>query len=740
MNKLKLPAAASLALLLVTSCADMFQDRVAMQTGTNNANLASLLISPEEITKLSAPAQIFASRDMYSDRILISWTPVEHATSYRLERAEATERDLLGNYIVPDEGEFDTLEHTTNLYATNYEDVVIDQYSLNYRSEEYDKAYFYRVCAENPRMKYDSSDFTVSSYATLLSPVKKISASMGESTEYIKISWERVNGASRYEIRRTEMEGGGTQHIDYVNGTQLWYRNTIPQAYQGKDFYFTVTAISSYGTTSVESAQAYGYTLQEGAPQRVTGVKINKGRGDIASGPIEISWTGAGDSKYVVYRSSSKDATLEKLKDGVSGTSYSDSKNLKENTYYYYYVQSVKGGTSEADPIVKGPMSESGPDNPSPCEGFLLSAPVQISVQKITGSTKCMMTISAALGSEDCPEDSKKSSSYNNYVYNIYGAENQNDAFAGEPFTVYTPANAVNGMYSFEVDGHKFYKVATVNAANNVVSAKSSVVAPAPFAVKNSASTCGEFIEGITSRESDANDNGVFPVKISWDEPDEGADGGYNVYRSTSRDSGFRKINDSPVTGTTYIDKFENAKVSTMYYYRVLSLNVLGEGVNYSPSTKGYGALTAEQYMREYCKTTMSSQKKLTLMHKAGNTAKLGSESAHGKISGSLSYNAKIDGVSGRVIMHYDNYADFYIDEKNKDLGVTFNLTGNTNTSAGIDTNGTMDGTVICTGMYPGSVGYDNIKIKGGAAGGGTYLIKRDGFAPVSVDWTVGEK
>lgn len=55
--------------------------------------------------------------------------------------------------------------------------------------------------------------------------------------------------------------------------------------------------------------------------------------------------------------------------------------------------------------------------------------------------------------------------------------------------------------------------------------------------------------------------------------------------------------------------------------------------------------------------------------------------------------------------------------------------------------NGSMDGVVTCKGMYPGSVSYNNIQIKGGAAGGGTYGIKRDGFdGQIEVDWKIGEE
>ncbi|MBR5096429.1 MAG: hypothetical protein IK094_04905, partial [Treponema sp.] len=215
----------------------------------------------------------------------------------------------------------------------------------------------------------------------------------------------------------------------------------------------------------------------------------------------------------------------------------------------------------------------------------------------------------------------------------------------------------------------------------------------------------------------------------------------YNIYRSTKPNSGFKKINESPITETSYTYKDEQAKAGNYYYYRIISLNSLGQGANYSNTDYGYGALTTYQYVREYIKTTLNSQKKLTLMHKSGNTAKLGTETANGAISGTLSYDAHVSGVSGRVIMEYKNYADFYIMD-DKSLGVYFLLNGNTNTSAGMDTNGTMDGTVTVQGMYPGRVSYDNIKIKGGAAGGGTYGVTRTGIdsAAVQADWTWGEK
>ena len=207
------------------------------------------------------------------------------------------------------------------------------------------------------------------------------------------------------------------------------------------------------------------------------------------------------------------------------------------------------------------------------------------------------------------------------------------------------------------------------------------------------------------------------------------------MYRSTSADSGFRKITDTAVTDCEFVDKNDTAKAGKYYYYRVLALNELEQGNNYSETKVGYGALTHEQYILEFNKTILSSQKKLTLMHKPSTSA-LGTEEYQGDISGKVYYEAKLPGFSARIIIEYTDYADSYIDN-NKELGPYFVLTGNSNTSANTSANGTMDGTINCTGMYPGSVSYDGIEIKGGDAGGGTYGVKPAGFEKKDVSWTV---
>jgi hypothetical protein len=300
--------------------------------------------------------------------------------------------------------------------------------------------------------------------------------------------------------------------------------------------------------------------------------------------------------------------------------------------------------------------------------------------------------------------------------------------------------------------GHSFFRVSTVNVAGGteVESDKSLVVSPAPPAAIILDVSRHAFIENFS-----ANSSGVFPVRITWLKPEDEDPAFYNVLRSTRSGSGFSRINETRLSANgpfsdvffydsatgvyTFIDRNEQSRSGRRFFYQVLSLNQLEQGSFPSDEKIGWGALTHTQYMLEYNRTMKSALRKLTLMHKPGNTDKLGSENRNGTISGTIHYNAAVQGLGARVIIELRNYADFYTDNDPVN-GVYFILNGFSNTSANMSSNGSMDGTVTATGMYPGRVFYDRIEIRGGAAAGGTYGIQPDGFPRQEISWTWGEQ
>lgn len=718
------------ALLTLTSCAQMFQSKLPMGSNSNTT-LDVLFESKEEITQLEAPKQVFVSQGQNPTSILLSWDAVDGATSYTIERAIV--KDGTSNTI-PDESEFTIINKF--VYSTSYTDVILNSNESHYTSEAYTNnyKYYYRIVAQNPRESYEPSLPTQPVYGTLFSPVLKLNADLGKSTNTITVYWDEVPNAKSYQIwRGVNSNGTGMEKIATVNPTfdeasqKLIFKNKIDTVEQGTEFYYKVIPVNISGNESVNSPIAMGFSLMSGAPTAPTNVKITDGRGTKNS--IQITWdavTADGEVKYTIFRTSSADSSLTQIVAGQSENSFTDSKSLKPNVYYYYQVQAYTLDITGNK--LKSPMSDSNANSKNPAEGFILSAPNSVKVQKRDDGIYLLWQPSIGNETEQA-----------SYTYNIYYSANEKTDYELCDSGISSSIQE-DGFIATKVSKiAEFYKISTVY--NEVESTLSQAVAPSPNAVESITVSQNA---NLQLGENAANPNGVHPVKIQWQAPSDSTSlSGYNIFRSTKPDSGFRKINETPIPSseTEYIDYNETAKTKTYYYYRVLTVNSLEQGTEYSSTEKGYGALTPEQYMREYNKTAINSQTKLTLMHKSNDMDKLGSETAKGSISGTLSYNAKIDGLGARITMHYDNYADFYIDDNDKNLGPYFLITGDTNTSANMSANGTMDGIVTCKGMYPGSVSYNNIEIKGGAAGGGTYGIKRNGFdGQVEVDWKIGEE
>nr|WP_318680809.1 fibronectin type III domain-containing protein [uncultured Treponema sp.] len=748
MKKIKLALLLSFVVAL-TSCSVLFENRVPMNIDKPGSNLGVLISGKEKKEKLDTPAQIYVSNASYSNKIVVSWTPVDRATSYYIERAVSV-KDENGSYPVPTDSEYDTLPFCQRYYGTVYEDVILKD--PEYSSSEYECRYYYRVCADNPRDGYKSSDFAVSTAGSLLAPPNTVSASLGESKEKIEVTWSSVPGARSYEIYRSlNSDGTASKKIGTVSGNERRFVNSVSKEEQGKNFYYTVYSVNSTGR-SCESSLTLGYSLEDGACGAVTGVAVVNGDGKSADPKFQVSWNSVSvegkDVCYALYRNSSKDSTRVLIKE-LSATSYEDVSNIEPGVFYYYQVQAYYETSDEAGNTkkVKGPFSKSGADSTNPAEGYLLSAPSKgkVATNK-EDKTKCSICFTAALGSLKCNTPSKIA---NDKVYSyeiFYGAEKDGNYTS---LGVYTDSqldayfNQTTKMYEIpNIDTQNFFYIVTISGGTK--SKPGNVFASSPMPVRNLKATKAAFIDGLTNSESMANEKGVFSTVVSWEpSASNDAEGGYRLFRSESPDSGWHKIAELEKDKLEFIDSVqetnEGASPGTVYYYRVLSLNADKEGDNYSDVVYGYGALTAKQYLMEYNKTIKNSHTKLTLMHKSA-TSKIGSETAKGTISGDLYYNAKMaSGLRGDVTMKYTNYADYYIDDKHKELGPIFICNGNSNTNSSLS-DGYMFGTVTCTGMYPGSVGYDDIKIVSQKAGGGTYLISRDGFEQEKIDWTFGEE
>lgn len=133
------------------------------------------------------------------------------------------------------------------------------------------------------------------------------------------------------------------------------------------------------------------------------------------------------------------------------------------------------------------------------------------------------------------------------------------------------------------------------------------------------------------------------------------------------------------------------------------------------------------EYLKAFNESSVSSHKKLTLMHKRSNFAKLGKEKISGDISGTCEYWARVRGFKGVVTIVYKNYSDF-------DGWV---LNGECNTRANIHANGKMYGNIEITGANPGKIFYENMIIRKGTSAGGTYGVQLQGLERSEVEYSV---
>jgi len=164
----------------------------------------------------------------------------------------------------------------------------------------------------------------------------------------ISISWESVDGATKYEVyRKTDADDWtsiGTLEADTsLTSTSYSYIDVKSNLTADKAYYYTVQAIgdnsevSEYGTDTL-----IGYWLS--VP--------TLGKATAESSGTKITWSAvSGAAGYVVYRNTSRSDWKNATEVGTTttSTSYIDKANLTAGTTYYYTVRAYRENKTDAD-------------------------------------------------------------------------------------------------------------------------------------------------------------------------------------------------------------------------------------------------------------------------------------------------------------------------------------------------------------------------------------------------------
>ena len=277
----------------------MGMTRLGIQVSNDSRILPGLPILAPEV-KVSNVAS--------SGKIKLSWDAVDGAAKYKIYRATSKN------------GTYKLLSTTTKTSLTN-------------TSVEAGEQYYYYVIAVSSDGKQSEKSNIVTRVCDLPRPVVK--ASNIASTGKIKLTWEAIEGASKYKVYRST-DGGSTYSL-LSTTTKTSLTNTSTTA--GTKYYYKVYAVHE-SNSNANSAYSAVVSRTCDLPRPVV-----KASNIASTGKIKLTWDAIeGASKYKVYRSTDGGSTYSLLST-TSGTSLTNT-SAAAGTKYYYKVYATHSNSA----------------------------------------------------------------------------------------------------------------------------------------------------------------------------------------------------------------------------------------------------------------------------------------------------------------------------------------------------------------------------------------------------------
>ena len=423
------------------------------------------------------------------------------------------------------------------------------------------KTYTYKIQAYNTNNgKQGVGAYSSTKSAKTLAKAK-ITGITSSNEDMLKISWKKVSGAKGYIISRSTSKNSGYKKIDTVTGKTSYSDDTVKA---GKTYYYKVEA---YNVNS--GTKGYG-----GASDAVAGktAKRTKITSIVSTNEktLTIKWNKiTGAYGYRIKRSTDEDGTYKVVKTIKSGntTSYKDTSVKAGKTYYYTVETMVKTGDN---------ICYSG-DSASMEGRTAKKAKIKYAVSN--GSNQIEVNWGAVSGA---------------YGYRIKRSTSKNGTYKvvatlkGKNNTTYQDKNVKTAKTYY-------YKVETINKVNGKkgYSGDSAVVSAKTLKTTS-----------ITAVKA----TGSTSVRLEWKAVD-GASG-YQIYRSMSKDSGYKKVGQVKGKNTKkYEDKTLEAGKTYYYQVRAYKSNSAKNGV--ASFSKAQKAWTIKQVV--FSQITSDSKNQVTL-------------------------------------------------------------------------------------------------------------------------------
>lgn len=266
--------------------------------------IGSLVLQAEAASKPAAPS-LSIKNYVSNGKLRLTWTEEDGAAKYKVYRSTSKSS---GYKCVK----------TTS--STGYTD----------SDAKVGVTYYYYVKSVSAKGKLSGASNKVSGARKLARP--DVTVSGVSDSGKIKISWEKVSGASSYRVYRSTNKKTWT----LVKKTKTTsYTDTEAKA--GTKYYYRVKAIASRSAGNSAYSSVKSRTCDLARPT----VTVS----NTSSGQVKLTWKKiSGASKYYVYRATSKSGSYTRVK-STTATSYTDTTGTTGKTYYY----KVKAISSNSD-------------------------------------------------------------------------------------------------------------------------------------------------------------------------------------------------------------------------------------------------------------------------------------------------------------------------------------------------------------------------------------------------------
>ena len=723
-------------LLALTSCNWDLWEKSVKDYGTGYGNISATLTFVGD-----APTYASATKAVYKDKIIITWNGVIGADYYEIYKSE----DL-------DNPQWTRL--TTNAVATTtYTDTNVEP----------GKTYLYTVRARSLSNLSLLGEFSNETYGNTLTAPTSFSATQGESSKEIHLSWSKVSNIKGYRIYWSTTGYGGTWNVLIPDGMQVDYyiysSNTTEAAYvpkkqyRGSNIYFYIVAISNSGIESDSSVQRIGYTYVEGAPTAPKNFTASRGT---STTEITLSWDAMypkNDSTlsydWNVYRSAEGESELlifsttegSSQPDVAEGKmSYTDTDaTLKEGVAYTYKIFAVGDVQLDDGTTIKAN------GKPSTAEGFLLSPPTEIISKKIVDGG-FEFVFSDALGAQE---------NSSNWHYAILGKENASDDWTAflmldiNESGQYKFTTTYNASSALPEERYQYFNVQTINGSLKSKS-YADIKDQDGFYIKRPSPVDSFNASDNTVFSHSTAISGYYPVCLTLTKDSAVVSYTVRIWKTEVKDvnaSGYEEITVTPSSynkSSNILKDICTTPIGTKYYFAVNGKDQLGRESGWSDIDSGYSAITGAtliKYMQIYCfkpwehidtnylttdypykdKDINNKWKNSTIYSKikAAGTGSLTdpiTESSYFH-SGTITYGAVVAGVGGAVSFSYNNFGE--VEWMNTTGSYTMNVT-----MSGDGTVSTKTGLTI-KGMYPAEIGMGNLSVKSQSFSG-TYTVKQN--------------